>query len=201
MNQILKLKSIILVFSIAIAFSACDDGSGRNSNNIDPAILYSIGETGPSGVGIVFYVTDGGLHGLEVAPSDQANSLWIEGDSTQTTFNGNTASAIGTGRANSDYIIAQTGHTGSAAKICRDYRKDNEGDWFLPSIDELSAIWDNLVDNGAGANSGIGDFANDYYWSSSEKSFDDAEIIYFYVGSPGDLGKNNTNHVRAVRSF
>jgi hypothetical protein len=30
---------------------------------------YAIGDTGPSGVGIVFYVTDGGLHGLEVAPS------------------------------------------------------------------------------------------------------------------------------------
>src|SRR4030042_4841570 len=61
---------------------------------------YALRGTGPGG-GIVFYITDGGLHGLEAAPSDQsAGKAWIIGGSTQTTLNGNTLTAIGKGQTN-----------------------------------------------------------------------------------------------------
>ena len=36
---------------------------------------YAIGDLGPAG-GIVFYVTDGGVHGLEAAPEDQGSGAW-----------------------------------------------------------------------------------------------------------------------------
>ncbi len=164
--------------------------------------VYAIGDTGPSGVGIVFYITDGGLHGLEVAPSDQrASQVWIEGGSTQTTSNGNTGTAIGTGLANSNAIIAQTGHTGSAAQVCRSYNGGGLTDWFLPSKDELDAIWDNLVDDGAGANSGVGGFADDYYWSSSESNSADAWLQHFGNGYQGNPSKVDGRRVRAVRAF
>ena len=39
------------------------------------SVTYEIGDTGPAG-GIVFYVTDGGLHGLEAAPEDQDRGEW-----------------------------------------------------------------------------------------------------------------------------
>src|SRR4030042_3908278 len=94
-------------------------GGGGDDDDDDetPAKLYAIGDIGPSGGGIVFYITDGGLHGLEAAPSDQsASPAWITGGSTQTTLNGNTSTDIGTGLANSNAITAQVGHTGSAAK-------------------------------------------------------------------------------------
>ena len=42
------------------------------------AITYAVGDTGPSGVGIVFYTSDGGAHGLEAAPSDQGDIKWAE---------------------------------------------------------------------------------------------------------------------------
>ena len=37
--------------------------------------VFEIGDEGPAG-GIVFHVTDGGLHGLEAAPVDQLNAQW-----------------------------------------------------------------------------------------------------------------------------
>ena len=50
------------------------DASGALICNTFPK-YYSIGDTGPGG-GIVFYVPDGGLHGLEAAPGDQVSAPW-----------------------------------------------------------------------------------------------------------------------------
>jgi len=204
----MKKKNIFLGLLIAASLLlaiGCDMGGGGSTS----AVTYAIGDPGPSGVGIVFYVTDGGLHGLEVAPVDQSTgAAWITGGDTQTTANGNTSTDIGTGSANTDAIIAQTGHTASAAQICRDYRAAEEGDWFLPSQYELNAIWDNLVDDGTGANSGVGGFSGfvGIYWSSSEYDSDNALYQYFYDGAQGYRSKDygpgdDYGRVRAVRAF
>ena len=196
-----KKKSIIsglLIAVLLLLVIGCDTGGGGSN----PAVTYAIGDTGPSGVGIVFYITDGGLHGLEVAPVDQSTSqVWIEGGSTQTTENGNTSTAIGTGLANSNAIIDQTGHTGSAAQVCRSYNGGGLTDWYLPSKDELAAIWDNLVNDGTGANSGVGGFASAYYWSSSEYGADYAWYQLFDDGYQSNNFKNYFCRVRAVRAF
>jgi hypothetical protein len=196
-----KKSAIITGLLVAVALlliTGCD--TGGSSGGGDPTV-YAIGDTGPSGVGIVFYITDGGLHGLEVAPSDQSTSqVWIEGGSTQSTENGNTGTAIGTGLANSNAIIAQSGHTGSAAQVCKNYNGGGLTDWFLPSKDELDAIWDNLVDDGAGSNSGVGGFASEY-WSSSEANNSYAWDQSFGNGGQGGYNKGNYDRVRAVRAF
>jgi hypothetical protein len=196
-----KKKSIIsglLIAVLLLLVIGCDTGGGGSN----PAVTYAIGDTGPSGVGIVFYVTDGGLHGLEVAPVDQSTSqVWIKGGSTQKTENGNTSTAIGTGLANSNAIIDQTGHTGSAAQVCRSYNGGGLTDWYLPSKDELAAIWANLVNDGTGVNSGVGGFADDLYWSSSEYDSLLAWYQYFGSGSQGSDYKNYNTRVRAVRAF
>ena len=196
-----KKKSIIsglLIAVLLLLVIGCDTGGGGSN----PAVTYAIGDTGPSGVGIVFYITDGGLHGLEVAPVDQSTSqVWIKGDSTKTTENGNTSTAIGTGLANSNAIIDQTGHTGSAAQVCRSYNGGGLTDWYLPSKDELNAIWDNLVDDGTGVNSGVGGFADYFYWSSSERSSGTAWGQKFSGSTQGYAYKYNTFYVRAVRAF
>src|SRR5690554_2841518 len=196
-----KKKSIIsglLIAVLLLLVIGCDTGGGGSN----PAVTYAIGDTGPSGVGIVFYITDGGLHGLEVAPVDQSTSqVWIEGGSTQKTENGNTSTAIGTGLANSNAIIDQTGHTGSAAQVCRSYNGGGLTDWYLPSKDELAAIWDNLVNDGTGVNSGVGGFAESSYWSSSEGSSSHAWVQDFDSGYQGNDGKSLTYRVRAVRAF
>lgn len=187
---------ILFVASLLLAIG-CDTGGADGGGD-----SYAIGDTGPSGVGIVFYITDGGLHGLEVAPSDQsASQPWIEGTTTQSTTNGNTLTVIGTGLANSHAIMTQTGHTGSAAQVCRIYTGGGLADWFLPSRDELDAIWVNLVDDGTGSNSGVGGFGNVSYWSSSESTQYHAHGQTFSDGNQVGGVKHNLWRVRAVRAF
>ncbi len=199
-----KKSAIITGLLVAVALlliTGCDMGGSDDGCSLE--VTYAIGDTGPSGVGIVFYITDGGLHGLEVAPSDQSTAqVWIEGGSTQSTANGNTGVVIGTGLANSNAIMAQSGHTGSAAQVCSAYNGGGLTDWFLPSKDELQAIWDNIVDDGTGANSGVGGFASELYWSSSETNSLFAWDQYFAIGLQGTNFKDyGGDRVRAVRAF
>lgn len=192
-----NIISGLLIAVLLFLEIGCDTSGGGTA-----AVKYDISDTGPSGVGIVFYITDDGLHGLEVAPSDQSISqVWIEGGSTQTTVNENTGTAIGTGLANSNAIIAQTGHTGSGALVCREYNGGGLTDWYLPSREELDAIWDNLVNDGTGSNSGVGGFAVGYYWSSSEVGSGLAWNQYFNDGFQYPVSKNYVQRVRAVRAF
>ena len=183
----------MLLFVTFLAFMSCFDDGGDDET-------YAIGDTGPSGVGIVFYVTDDGLHGLEVAPVDQSSgSAW---SNITGVLIGTTGTSIGTGFANSNAIIAQSGHTASAAKLCRDYRADEEGDWFLPSKVEIKAIWDKLVNDGSGNNNGVGNFYIDGYWSSSEDTAAGAWFLNFNNGSLGADQKDITGgRVRAIRAF
>ncbi len=142
--------------------------------------------------GIVFYLSYTG--GLVAAVSDQsASQVWIEGGSTQTTENWNTSTEIGTGSANTDVIIAQSGHTGSAAQVCRDYAGGGYNDWFLPSKDELTLMY--------GQKGVIGGFAVDLYWSSSESHSHYAWLQNFTDGNQFNYYKNSTYGVRAVRAF
>lgn len=181
-----RLVLFLLLMLTAALFAIGCSASGAGT--------YEIGDIGPSGVGIVFYVTDGGLHGLEAAPADQSASPWIEGGSTQNTLNGNTLTAIGTGSANTDAIIAQTDHSTSAAEVCRDYTGGGFTDWFLPSKDELNELY---IQRAL-----FGGLSGGYYWSSSEDS--EAANAWAHRFSDNDqkvVTKVSTNSVRAVRSF
>ena len=192
----MKTKSILVFFLIVVYFL------GLSSCNNEGSSRFYIGETGPSGIGIVFYVTDGGIHGMEVAPSDQDfGNEWISGELTQTTLNDKTSTEIGSGLANCNAIVAQEGNTGSAAQICRNYRKDQEGDWFLPSINELKAIWSNLVADENGDFSSVYSIEDGRYWSSSENNSNAAWCLYFYYGAMDSQTKSSTFRIRAVRSF
>ena len=148
----------------------------------------------------IFYVNansaSDGWRYLEAAPSDQSTGItWITGGATQTTTNGNTATAIGTGKANTAFMAAQAGYTGGAAKVCKDYAGGGYSDWFLPSKDELSAMYFK--------NAAIGGFAAMWYWSSSEYDASNAWIRGFGGGNTGInvYYKYSTYYLRAVRAF
>lgn len=174
---------------------------------------YAIGDPGPSCVGKVFYITNGGAHGLEAAPpgwydwysADADPSLyWISGDpdasgnqQTQTTLNGNTSTAIGTGKANSDAIITQSGTTAtsnSAAEVCEAYVGGGYNDWYLPSRDELAQLY---------ANQDMGQWGGfeDRYWSSSEYNTWYSWSQYFTDGTQSNTLKSTSLHFRPVRTF
>ena len=159
-------------------------------------------------VAYIFQVADPGYsatvqHGLIAATSDQSTGIaWITGGLTQETANGNTSTNYGTGQANTNFMIAQTGFNGGAAKVCDDYINTEAGtgvysDWYLPSKDELNKLYLNKVL--------LSTAPDKLYWSSSEwyDSTGDAwfqEFDYnYYQGGGGKY--SGTFYVRAVRSF
>ena len=183
---------------VTLMFFSCDtDNSG--SSTPDDGKLYAMADIGPSGIGIVFYITEGGLHGLEAAPSlwsggmEDPKSVWIEGGESQFNENGNTFTDIGKGLANSNAIIAQTDHESSAAKICRDYAGGGLTDWFLPSRNELNELFK--------GKDTIGGFGIERYWTSCEYDIYFGMYQSFDSGTSENIYKESEYRVRPVRAF
>jgi hypothetical protein len=87
----------------------------RACRSFTSSTSYSLRDEGPAG-GLIFYI--GGTTYYEAAPSDQStNKEWSNVISTAI---GTTSTAIGEGQNNTNEIIAQVGHTDSAAKLCDD---------------------------------------------------------------------------------
>jgi len=151
---------------------------------------YAIGGQGPAG-GIVFYITDGGIHGLEAAPEDQAASA--DWGCYNTAIDGADGFKVGTGRQNTTDILAQCTEVGIAAQFANDYTLEGYNGWFLPSIEELKLLYyqRDLV----------GGFTHDNYWSSTENSSFYAWLQNFGSGGQTYSTKNATLNVRAVRAF
>lgn len=155
----------------------------------EAADIYAIGDKGPAG-GVVFYVTDGGLHGLEAAPADSAISPW---GCVGIDIPGADGNAIGTGAHNTAEIVAGCADRGSAARIVNSYSLNGFDDWFLPSKDELNQL---RIERSV-----VGGFTDGYYRSSSEYNGDLAWSQYFLIGSQGISSKDYAGSVRAVRAF
>ncbi|MHB8277094.1 MAG: protein kinase domain-containing protein [Candidatus Humimicrobiaceae bacterium] len=157
---------------------------------------YDIGDTGPAG-GLIFYVNpdneaDGWKY-LEAAPSDQSTGIqWYNGSYVTTNA---TATAVGIGQANTQTIVNIQGSGTYAAQLCNDLTVGGYSDWFLPSKDELKEMYVNLYLKG------LGGFASDYYWSSSENDAYPAWYQAFYSGAQGSSGKGAGLLVRAARAF
>ncbi len=145
--------------------------------------------------GLVFYI-DGAGHGLVCAESDQSagkgwgcNGTWIQGTST----------AINTGAANTNAIVAGCGEPYIAAKVCNEYDGGGYTDWFLPSKDELNLMYTNLHKQG------LGNFEDTLYWSSSERIYTTNTAAWIQVFDDFGLqyltDKVNMGRVRAVRAF
>lgn len=143
--------------------------------------------------GYVFY-NDGNGHGLVCAKTDQSTSIkWYNGTSLST---GATSAEIGSGSVNTETIIREQGTSGSyAAALCDGLTIEGYSDWFLPSKDELGQMYSRLKD------AGIGNFANNYYWSSTEVDEFNTWTQFFNDGYQYYYFKGNTYYVRPVRAF
>jgi hypothetical protein len=197
----------ILMCCAVLAFNACDVNNNSKDKTKELLLLgsissggvttYAIGDTGPSGVGKVFYVTDGGLHGLEAAPTDQSTGeAWTTTAYQSVYVNGSSPlpTGIGTGSANTDAIIAQNSGAESAAESCRSYTGGGKKDWFLPSKDEWYQLYLQQTS--------VGGFADDNYWTSTESDDYDAWMQELGIGIQTHMLKSFTHYsVRAIRAF
>jgi hypothetical protein len=183
-----------------------------SSSNTSDNTAHAIGES--YGGGIIFYVYDGGKHGLIAATSDQSSDAkWdlSKGNETRAKANG-----IGAGIRNTTTIIVSSeisqrksskdndwsfDSEDFAAVICNEYSKSETvnslettyGDWYLPSKYELNLLYLKR--------STVGNFAADKYWSSSESDEDKAWTINFSTSSNSPDDKTIKNRVRAIRNF
>lgn len=145
--------------------------------------------------GLICYLNIADGTGLVVAPSDQSTGAQWGCSGTAIT---GTSTAISSGMANTNAIVAGCAEASIAAKICANLTLNSYSDWFLPSKDELYILYTNLHLNG------FGGFAYSYYWSSSEYAGTEADFVWeqdFSVGSQGSNYKYNMDYVRAVRAF
>jgi len=164
------------------------------SGNGNP--VHYIGEN--YGGGIVFYVYDGGQHGLIAATTDQSMLIrWYAGSNTHTMA---LANGIGAGKANTAIIIANQGYGDGetyAARVCNEYSVTVDGvtygDWYLPSLDEM---WQMHVHA-----SGLG-LSTLEYWSSNEYDIMTAWVMT--LGAFSEYGEYKSRplcSVRAIRAF
>ena len=158
------------------------------------------------GGGVVFYIfveadadyVAGETHGLIAAVADQSSGIrWHNGSYVTT---GATGTAVGTGSANTDAIIAAQGatETSYAAGLAKAYAAGGYTDWFLPSKDELNKMY--LKKEILEAVSGFTAFSDDY-WSSTEDGSSLAWRQLFVNGNQASINKYYTVSVRAVRAF
>jgi hypothetical protein len=172
----------------------CDNGCG--------GLYYNLGDTGPGG-GKIFYRSESGFtmtddnstaHYLEAAPANMTTTLaWASSDYYALTRITGTAEGTGTGRKNTDLILA-TDTSAPAALACKNLTTGGKTDWFLPSKDELNQLYNNRTS--------VVNLSNSNHWSSSQsdgnnawyQSLGNGNQDYYYT-------KGSTYSVRAVRAF
>ncbi len=172
------------------ADASCATGGGAADTCV-------VGDTGPGG-GIVFYVNEANATGsryLEAAPSGwntgaDPTIAWCS--NTSTAITGAFGTVIGTGKANTDLMVAVGACTSGAANSVRGYPGGGVS-WFLPSLDELNQLY---LEKDV-----VGGFAAVGYWSSSQVDAGSAWYQFFVGGAQYVVLTDGSLHVRPVRAF
>ena len=148
--------------------------------------------------GIVAYILQRGdpgyisgeVHGLIAAPNDQSShSQW----GCYMTYLNGTSVALGSGATNTTVIVTKCSTSGIAAQVCNNLQLNGYNDWFLPSKNELNKLYINK--------DLIGIFADDDYWSSSERDDWGSWKQDFENGPQQYDDRRHSHSVRAVRAF
>jgi len=198
MKNIQKITGIITLAIITVFLMAsCGDPVAQADLGI-----YNIGDTGPGG-GLIFYVDEDdefpGWTYLEAAPVDLSPRYW----SSSSIDSPGTLKELGKG-SNNTIIITLTHWTenssNNAAWACNVFTGlNNTKDWFLPTVDELELMYQNLHLRG------LGNFQTSEYWSSwvDDESANSSQAYSFNFSNGyhrSDV-KFVRNRIRPIRSF
>ena len=94
---------------------------------------------------------------------------------------GNAVRSEGDGQANTKAIIAAVGNNAGhnnkpyAASICASLKANGAEDWYLPSVNEMKAVYKSYKAIGLGE--------RNTYWSSTEVNGTQSLTVYMYDGS------------------
>jgi len=225
----LGILAVVVYLAAILIIPSGYTGAASEPFRMNPIIAYEnetifgIGDIGPAG-GIVFYDRGHRADGwrfLEAAPAhltftaDWGALVRTGGGFPNFSYSNvqGTSEGIGAGRRNTELIIEHTrnmrwssltagpAHIYGAARLIAGIEHNGFNDWFLPSKDELNLMYENL------ALQGLGNFGSPIpqgtsgYWSSSQRSWDRAWVLFFNTGSHLDSTKTNEYRVRAARAF
>jgi hypothetical protein len=177
----------------------------------DGTFTCAVGDVGPGG-GTIFYVdlvgfncginftstgsSNGGLcNYLEAAPTTGVNA-WTDTTGTwgKTNFSVATSDEIGSGYKNTLAMMSPSNTGQTAGTIARGYMGGGLTDWYLPSKNDLSALYS--------TRSTVGGFVGSaYYWSSSQGNLSNSWLKDFTFNNYDPAGKTGNYHVRPIRSF
>lgn len=160
------------------------------------APAYTVGQSKFGGV--IFFVDESGQHGLVASLADQSASVaWYNGNFTNTLA---IRSGIYSGFYNTEQIISSQNTGAYAASVAVQATDGGYGDWYLPSKDEMSKMFQQI-----GVIPAITAGVN--YWSSTEELASsgttslNAHQVILSTGVSSLSSKTLTSRVRAIRRF
>jgi len=143
--------------------------------------------------GKIFYIDRSKKHGMIAAEFDLPNSYWgCSNDSI--ILPGINNGEVGKGSSNSQIIADVCGYESAAGK-CLLLDTLGYDDWYLPSLEEMRGVCENL------GSLGQANLTSGYYWSSTQVNSSKAYLILNANRSPAILSKGVEYKVRPVRSF
>jgi len=144
------------------------------------------------GGGIVFYVYDGGKHGLITSTVDR--SVRIQRQNSTSAATNAVTDGIAADKFNTERISAIKSVEDDDDPIYFNYQDSYYSDWYMPSKYELNLLYLNRSVLG-----GYDDFAKG--WSSTEDSRVNAWFKSFAAGGAFSNGKDDVLYVRVHRRF
>jgi uncharacterized protein (TIGR02145 family) len=112
------------------------------------------------------------------------------------------------GKRNTIAIMKQTGHNQSVAKLCSEYKEGGYDDWFLPAINDLIQIGNNLKFINSSLwtvkdSRPIAEYVYQYWTSTESKTGEPMSYDFYYKEEHDNAGRIGINDisVRAIRLF